>query len=59
MEDNDEEIENEHGNEEFAIDRAAKIGFFVDEFEFCMRAKDIRTVQRRFKLFYSNWKDFQ
>ena len=45
---------------EFAIDRAHKIGFFVeDDFEFCLTLKDVATVQRRFKLFYKNWKEFQ
>ena len=44
---------------EFAIDRAHKIGFFVeDDFEFCLTLKDVATVQRRFKLFYKNWKEF-
>lgn len=29
---------------EYAIDRAHKIGFFVEHFEFCMTLKDVRTV---------------
>ena len=24
-----------------------------------MRAKDLKTVRRRFKLFHTNWKEFQ
>ena len=44
---------------EYAIDRAHKIGFFVDHFDFCMSAKEVRTVQRRFKLFQRNWREFQ
>ena len=31
----------------------------MDNFEFCMRAKDLKTVRRRFKLFHTNWKEFQ
>ena len=61
----DDDDENEDSGEdettsqnEYAIDRAHKIGFFVDHFEFCMTRKDVRTVQRRFKLFQKNWREF-
>merc|ERR1719464_1852485 len=51
--------ESEENEQEYAIDRAAKIGFFIDEFEFCMTMRDVRVVQRRFQLFAQNWKEFQ
>ena len=54
-----EEGDEEEAVNEYAIDRAHKIGFFEDHFEFCMTAKDVRTVQRRFKLFQKNWREFQ
>ena len=59
--DSEEEDEEEgyDSQNEYAIDRAHKIGFFVDHFEFCMTLKDVRTVQRRFKLFHKNWREFQ
>lgn len=51
-----------------APDRATRVGFFSTEEGmlddqskspiFCMRKKDVRTVQRRFISFYHNWKDF-
>ena len=46
---------------EYAIDRAHKIGFFSEAYQqdFCMTVKDVQTVQRRFKLFYKNWREFQ
>ena len=45
-------------NNEYAIDRAHKIGFFVEQYEFRMTLKDVETVQRRFKLFKKNWRLF-
>lgn len=54
-------------NEE-ALNRISRIGFFSTEEGmlddqskspiFCMRKKDVRTVQRQFISFYHNWKDF-
>lgn len=58
-EDYGEGEESEENEQEYAIDRAAKIGFFIDEFEFCMTMRDVRVVQRRFQLFAQNWKEFQ
>ena len=55
----DGESDDEASLNEYAIDRAHKIGFFVEHFEFCMALKDVKTVQRRFKLFQNNWRDFQ
>lgn len=51
--------EGEETASEYAIDRAHKIGFFVDHFEFCMTMKDVKTVRRRFTLFKKNWSEFQ
>ena len=55
----DQEEDSQKDGEDYAVDRAIKIGFFIEENEFCMTAKDVKTVQRRFRLFYLNWKDFQ
>ena len=46
--------------EEYDIDRCHKIGFFPNQSEeFCMTRKDVKKIQRRFKLFYKNWREFQ
>ena len=39
-----EDLDDETSLNEYAIDRAHKIGFFVEHFEFCMALKDVKTV---------------
>jgi hypothetical protein len=39
----EEEYDGE-GDAEFAIDRAHKIGFFLDNFEFCLKPRDIKVI---------------
>lgn len=40
----EEEEDSKKSGEEYAVDRAVKLGFFIDDNEFCLTSKDVKIM---------------